>query len=162
MPAHWAGAVAADPRTLAALRGPWYKTRDLRAMTVQVVTEHRYVYSGPAGGSAGEWVEDLATLPVRYGVCPLCEGHGRHVNPAIDAGGLSAADLEDNPEFARAYRAGRFDVSCAQCDGRRVGLVGDRDRCSGQKLALVARLVREAEEDAEDERMRAEEARWGA
>ena len=159
MTAHWAGAVAADPRTLAALRGPWYKTRDLRAMTVQVVTESRWV-AGCTGG--GEWVEDLATLPVRYGVCPLCEGHGRHVNPAIDAGGLTAEDFEQDPEFARAYRAGRYDVGCAQCDGERVVLIVDRARCSGQKLALVARLVQEALEDAEDERLRAEEARWGA
>lgn len=60
--------------------------------------------------------------PVRchFVVCPVCDGRGSHVNPAVDSHGLSADDFADDPDFAESYFAGVYDVRCAGCAGRRV------------------------------------------
>lgn len=73
-------------------------------------------------------------LPARYEVCDLCGGKGSHVNPSIDAHGLTAEDFHDDPEFAEAYGRGVYDVPCNNCDGMRVSLVVDRDACSAELL----------------------------
>jgi hypothetical protein len=52
-------------------------------------------------------------------VCPVCEGTGSHVNPAIDAHGLNADDFADD-DFREGYLGGRYDVTCAMCHGRNV------------------------------------------
>lgn len=53
-------------------------------------------------------------------LCPLCDGRGRHVNPSIDAQGLTADDFAEDPDFAEDYSRGTYDVTCRQCNGRRV------------------------------------------
>ena len=50
-------------------------------------------------------------------ICTLCHGDGKHVNPAIDAGGLTREDFEDDPDFADSYIRGDYDVTCARCGG---------------------------------------------
>lgn len=57
----------------------------------------------------------------RWAVCPTCQGQGTHVNAAIDSQGLTAEDFEyAGPEFAEDYFSGVYDVTCAECGGRRV------------------------------------------
>lgn len=51
-------------------------------------------------------------------ICPLCEGHGKHVNPSIDASGLTSEDFAEDPDFADDYMSGAYDVTCNQCHGR--------------------------------------------
>tara|TARA_R110000803_G_scaffold23018_2_gene56704 strand:- start:199 stop:618 length:420 start_codon:yes stop_codon:yes gene_type:complete len=63
--------------------------------------------------------ETVVELPVRWEVCDVCEGEGKHVNPAIDCGGLSAHHFED-PDFAEDYKRGAYDVPCNCCGGKRV------------------------------------------
>lgn len=53
-----------------------------------------------------------------WAICPLCSGHGKHVNPSIDASGLSAEDFAEDPDFAEEYFSGGYDVTCNQCQGR--------------------------------------------
>lgn len=53
----------------------------------------------------------------RWQICPACHGNGSHVNPAIDAGGISAADFADDPDFADAYMSGLYDQPCGKCNG---------------------------------------------
>lgn len=53
-------------------------------------------------------------------VCPICEGTGTYVNPAIDSQGLSAEDFNEDPDFAEDYRRGVYDVGCKCCIGRNV------------------------------------------
>lgn len=53
-----------------------------------------------------------------WAICPLCSGHGKHVNPSIDASGISAEDFAEDPDFAEEYFSGGYDVTCAQCQGR--------------------------------------------
>ncbi len=38
-------------------------------------------------------------VPIKKEVCPVCEGHGIHVNPAIDSHGISSEEFWDDPDF---------------------------------------------------------------
>jgi hypothetical protein len=54
-------------------------------------------------------------------VCPTCHGRGRHVNPNIDAGGISSDDeCWDDDDFRDQYFNGGFDVTCSGCKGQNV------------------------------------------
>ena len=64
----------------------------------------------------GELEKELATIFV---VCPACRGNGKHVNVAIDAGGLSE-EMMDDPDFYADYMGGTYDVTCNRCEGKRV------------------------------------------
>lgn len=64
-------------------------------------------------------------LPTVWAVCPTCNGEGKHINPSIDAGGLSDYSLSEDPDFADEYLSGAYDVPCYQCSGRRVVKVVD-------------------------------------
>lgn len=57
-------------------------------------------------------------LPTKWVVCPVCNGNGTHVNPSIDAGGISGERFADDPEFYDDYMSGAFDVTCNCCGGR--------------------------------------------
>jgi len=72
-------------------------------------------------------------LPAKYEVCPRCEGRGVHVNPNIDGNGLSQECIEDS-EFMEDYFNGAYDVSCYECNGERVVLVPDLERCSKEEI----------------------------
>lgn len=53
-------------------------------------------------------------------VCPVCDGEGKTVNPDIDSNGLTREDFAEDPDFAKDYRAGAYDIICRGCQGRRV------------------------------------------
>ena len=89
-------------------------------------------------------------LPVRFAVCDLCQGRGSHVNPSIDAGGISAQDFADDPGFYEDYMCGQFDVQCNECHGLRVVQVVNRDACDPELLAAYdAEMKADAEFAAE-------------
>ena len=50
-------------------------------------------------------------------ICPACSGNGTHVNPSIDAGGLTVEDFAGDPDFADDYFNGTYDVPCDVCKG---------------------------------------------
>ena len=62
-----------------------------------------------------------------WAICDVCEGHGKHVNPSIDASGLTSEDFADDPDFADDYMSGVYDVQCQQClgSGKVVVMNGD-------------------------------------
>lgn len=62
--------------------------------------------------------EQLFNVKIEWGVCPLCRGRGRHVNPSVDAHGLSAEDFYEDPDFAKSYLEGDYDIICNLCNGR--------------------------------------------
>lgn len=89
--------------------------------------------------------------PWKFEVCEVCSGHGKHVNPAIDAGGLSG-EMMDDPDFMEGYGSGVYDVNCNACDGRRVVPVTDYDALTKeQRDALDAQ--RQADYECEAERL---------
>ena len=83
-------------------------------------------------------------LPTKWGVCSVCDGEGKHVNPSIDAGGISAEAFYDDPDFAEDYFGGTYDVTCYRCHGRTTERVVDWDVMSDE-----LREAYEAELDAE-------------
>ena len=106
---------------------------DARAMTATLV-----VYNEEADE------EDFLTVYLRWAVCPLCDGKGHHVNPSIDANGLSAEDFAEDPDFREDYFSGTYDVPCYQCGGLRVVVEPDPDRNLPETLAAYDRQAEEA------------------
>ena len=53
----------------------------------------------------------------KWMICPICDGDGTHVNPAIDAHGLTAEDFAEDPDFMEDYFSGMYDVRCKNCKG---------------------------------------------
>lgn len=97
-----------DPRVRAAREGDWYVDFDSAKMIAVFVR-----YDDKTGDETEE------STPVRYEVCPTCGGHGCHVNPSIDSGGLGVGDFDDE-DFREGYFSGAYDVTCAQCHGEKV------------------------------------------
>lgn len=86
-------------------------------------------------------------LPTKKEVCPACRGNGSHVNPSIDAHGLTREDFDADPDFAENYMAGGYDVTCYVCGGLRVVDVVDEGRCDPQLLATYQRQKSDREHD---------------
>lgn len=76
-------------------------------------------------------------IPAKYEVCGTCDGKGSHVNPSIDAHGLSREDFDEDPDFAEGYFRGDYDQPCNECHGKRVSPVVDEERCAQDVLKLV-------------------------
>jgi hypothetical protein len=132
-----------DHRDIAALRGNWYKQLDGRGMTavVELFTDD------------GDTSEDV-TVRVEWGVCPTCHGRGSHVNPSIDAHGLTDEDFDADPDFAEDYLRGKYDVSCNECGGRRVVPVpADDDPNRDRVFERQAEIAQDAREQAYQMRM---------
>lgn len=91
-------------------------------------------------------------LPMKWGVCPVCNGEGRHVNPSIDAGGLSAEDFDQDPDFAEAYMAGAYDQVCNRCEGRTTVPVVNEDAIPAEQLKAWRKQERELAECRAQER----------
>lgn len=85
----------------------------------------------------GESPPQTHELPARYVVCDVCQGKGRHVNPSIDAGGISGEDFASwDPEERESYLSGGYDVTCFGCGGLRVSPIVDVDRLSPDQKAV--------------------------
>lgn len=71
-----------------------------------------------------DWAGEL-TVPASAVVCSTCDGHGKVVNPSIDAGGIGGDDdfwLDDYDEESgeSRYMRGDYDITCPECRGLRV------------------------------------------
>lgn len=87
-----------------------------------------------------------ADFPAKYEVCSTCDGQGKHVNPSIDCGGLTARDFDEDPDFYDDYTQGVFDVICYECKGKRVSPVVDED-CLTEEQKKNLKIFDELEED---------------
>lgn len=110
----------------------------------------------------GEDVE--VEVPCRKAVCSRCEGEGKHVNPAVDGHGITAEEWERDwdDESRAAYFAGAYDVTCEECEGRRVVDVPDPERFTVEDKAHWAAYQRELDARAEVRQMEEMERRYGA
>lgn len=93
-----------DSRVAASYKSKWYVRIKENSMTAIVKD-----YDG-----------NTREVEFEYEVCPTCQGRGKHVNPSIDASGLSSEDFAEDPDFATDYLSGLYDVSCYECGGKRV------------------------------------------
>ena len=125
----------------------WFTIRDERGhidyTTSRSDAEHHLRELTIATGFDPDW-DGIHTieLPAKFVVCDTCDGRGSHVNPSVDAHGLSREDFDDDPDFRDDYRAGVFDMECAGCGGRRVVPVPDEDACSTKALKAYDEQIR--------------------
>lgn len=73
-------------------------------------------------------LDGFIIVSFRWEVCGTCSGRGQHVNPSIDSHGISSDEFDEDPDFREAYFSGAYDVSCAECHGKRVVPVTDDPR----------------------------------
>jgi hypothetical protein len=99
-----------DPRDLAHTQRWWNSITPSRKLATATLW-----FEDEDGG-----YEETVDVPVTFVVCALCDGTGRHVNPSIDAHGLSREDFEDDPDFLEDYFNGIYDVICYLCKGANV------------------------------------------
>jgi hypothetical protein len=111
-----------DSRDWAAMTGRWYDNFDQKRMIVEVE-----LYDGETDE------EYMAEFPAVFDVCSLCEGQGSHVNPSIDAHGISAEEFYEDPGFAEDYFSGVYDVTCYECKGLRVAPQVDTTHLTDQQ-----------------------------
>jgi hypothetical protein len=134
-----------DSRVRAGERGDWFSSLDEKHNKATVT-----LFDGDD--------EEEVEVPVKLEVCPTCEGRGKHVNPSIDAGGLSRDDFDEDPDFREEYMSGMYDVSCYECSGKRVVPVIDEDHCDA---AILKRIHAKQEEDEDFRRLQEAERRMG-
>ena len=94
-----------------------------------------------------DMVDAEEMLPTKWEVCPVCRGEGKHVNPGIDAGGLSA-DYANDPDFMDDYMDGVYDVPCNRCKGKRVVAVVDWNALDDDRKAAYEKQLKEEADDA--------------
>jgi len=69
---------------------------------------------------SGEEYKFCMRVRTEFEVCGECRGSGQVVNPSIDCCGLTEEDFYDDPDFHEDYMSGRYDVTCPNCNGKRV------------------------------------------
>jgi hypothetical protein len=121
-----------DRREVAGMTGRWFDQIDSNRMMARLSSED-------------VWIK------ISFEVCPTCDGKGSHINPSIDSHGIGAEEwAEWDHDDREAYLTGGFDVSCYQCNGRRVVPVPDDEE--GRELVsedMEARYEMAAEMEAE-------------
>ena len=150
-----------DPRTRAARRSRAYtdtgRPAPRNGMIIQL--DDDVLASLVDEGHVEEGHDGCFEVGVSWSVCDLCGGEGKCVNPEIDAGGLSARDLEEEADFHEAYYSGHYNIECPACRGKRV--VPDIAQDITRPWLLEAiRAYDDAQADYEA--MAAAERRWGA
>lgn len=105
--------------------------------------------SAPAAEAPVVYMDDGSQkpLPIKWAVCPVCDGKGSHVNPSIDANGLSREQFEDDPDFAEQYWNGTYDQTCTRCKGRTTVPIVDENACDSLLLAMYRRQQQDKADD---------------
>lgn len=102
-----------------------------------------------------DYEEFEVEFPAKYEVCSLCYGRGKHVNPSIDAHGISREEFSEDPDFAGDYFSGLYDETCYRCCGSRVEPVIDESVLSQEQKnnleLLEEKQTSEAQSRREDE-----------
>jgi len=104
-------------------------------------------------------------LPAYEVECYRCRGKGSHVNPSIDGNGISAEEWENDWDYEEreAYWNGGYDVSCYECQGRKV-VKEIMDECYlSEPQKLLHKLLQDKwKDDAHYDAIEAAERRMGA
>jgi len=100
-----------DPRDAQKMFGdmlPSGSTFDETTMTLTILRED------------DEGIETELKFQCHYEACDVCQGRGKHVNPSIDAHGITYEEFEADPDFREEYMSGMYDEVCSRCKGERV------------------------------------------
>jgi len=109
----------------------------------------------------GDEIEEDIEVPIKFEVCPTCDGKGTHVNPSIDSNGLTAEDFAEDPDFREDYFSGRYDVACYGCGGSNVVPTINGDYVDEETRKLLDKVQGQREADAEYEYQCARERAMG-
>jgi hypothetical protein len=122
-----------DPRDVASESNKWYESisEAKETITVKIFDPEDCDFEEATEDIVekyGKEVVDLidetgcATFPMKYVVCGLCNGTGKHVNPSIDAHGITAEEWDRDWDYddREMYMSGGYDVQCYECHGKRV------------------------------------------
>ena len=105
-----------------------------------------------------EGEEVTIEVPAKFETCYVCRGKGKHVNPSIDAHGITQEEFYEDPDFAEQYWMGDYDVVCNECHGQRVIPVLNEDVVDPEHL----KMIREYEQgEADYQAMVEAERRYG-
>lgn len=142
--------IAADPRSAPAAQAP--EVHFYGCGTCGVAGEECDCPSPPAGvdpvcGTHFYGTDISEKLPMKWAVCPVCDGKGSHVNPSIDANGISREQFEEDPDFAEQYWNGTYDQTCTRCKGRTTVPVVDEDACDAELLKLYRQQLQDERND---------------
>lgn len=74
------------------------------------------------------------TPPMRWKVCPACNGRGTMTLKRI---AISADAFDEDPDFAEDYFNGVYDEACDECRGRTTVSVIDEDRLTADEKEWV-------------------------
>jgi len=116
----------------------------------------------------GDRDEHRFTFPVRWEICPACDGHAtttRHIEP--DGGGFTASEWAeacgDDPDFEEDYFSGRYDRPCPDCSGKGRVQVIDKEAVTNRwLLKVLAEYHRQQRDSAEIDAIHEAERRMGA
>lgn len=123
--------------------GRWWRRIDERRMLAFVAAEDE------DGG------EREVGIPVSFEVCGTCEGKGRHVNPSVDAHGITGDEWAQwSFEERETYLSGGYDVECYECAGKRVVPVPAEARMTGEQKEALEQATDFAWERLDDHRTR--------
>jgi len=104
-------------------------------------------------------------MPGRWAICSRCDGHGKHVHPAIDGNGITSSEwAEWDDEEREMYFGGGYDVGCEEkCNDGKQWVVDEEALDNSQKAAYEIWCMEKDEEAREryaEMRMRAAESGW--
>jgi hypothetical protein len=120
-----------------------------------------------------EGEEQVLTVFITMCECPVCDGRGTYVNPAIDAGGLTPDQLRDFDDedgyyeedddgnvisYGNSYLDGAYDQVCEACGGEKLYPEIDREKTPPEVLALIDA---QQERDDYESSVRRAEMGWG-
>jgi hypothetical protein len=115
---------------------------------------------GETGEGCDECRRLCISLPAKLEACGVCGGRGTHVNPSIDAHGITESERERDwdDESWEGYMGGAYDVPCYSCKGEKVIPVPDEAACSEEQIRIYRSIVEMARSLAEED---AYNARYG-
>lgn len=143
-----------DHRVRSQNRKAWFKTVDSAQMKAVVSLRHD-------DEETGDEIEEDVEVPIKFEVCPTCDGRGTHVNPSVDSNGLTAEDFVEDPDFREDYFSGRYDVTCYGCGGKNVVPVINSDHVDDETRKLLDKVQEQREADARYEQQCARERAMG-
>lgn len=93
--------------------------------------------------------EQTHELPARWEICDRCHGNGTHDHPAFSSG-LTQEDFAEDDDFRADYMAGRYDVTCEECEGAGKVRVIDEERLTAAQRIICERWHEQQAEAARD------------
>lgn len=95
-----------------------------------------YDYTHAGDDPTDDWADETRLIvPAKREVCSRCNGEGVHDHPAFSNG--PSPEMFDDPDFREDYMGGVHDVSCSECDGKRVTDVPDWDAMTERQRELA-------------------------